>query len=223
MFMRNNLIAAITRFSFRAFSVVCLLASMISVMVLRSPVVTAQNSPGWKIENPATLPPRRYEYAMSTCQNGNVLMFGGTTLEQGFTYLNDTWLWNGSNWRNLTPLPNTSPSPPVRGFASMAFDSLHTEVVLFGGQSFNFPFNLADTWIFNGTTWRQVLPSRSPSGRFGASMAFDEKTQRVILFGGQGGPNNTTLNDTWAWNGNTWTQLPAGQAPTARIAAPMAY
>lgn len=105
----------------------------------------------------------------------------------------------------------------------MAFDSLHTQVVLFGGQSFNFPFNLGDTWLFNGSTWRQVFPSNSPSGRFGAIMAFDEKSQRVILFGGQGGPNNTPLNDTWAWNGNTWTQLPASQAPHARILAPMAY
>jgi hypothetical protein len=55
----------------------------------------------------------------------------------------------------------------------------------------------------------QIIPSRT-----GAAMAYDAQTKQVVLFGGD------ALNDTWAWDGHTWTQLfPASSPPTRRDAS----
>lgn len=50
-------------------------------------------------------------------------------------------------------------------------------------------------------------------------MALDPKLGEVVLFGGGGG-----LNDTWTWDGTTWTQIsPAGGPPPQRYAFSMNY
>ncbi len=43
----------------------------------------------------------------------------------------------------------------------------------------------------------------------------------LVLFGGQDA-SNTALNDTWTWNGTTWTQANPSTSPPARGAAAMA-
>src|SRR5262245_59134994 len=83
----------------RKWSLLSSFTLLLSMLEFCGAVATAQTSAAWRMELPVTNPPLRHDYAMSTCQGGNVLMFGGTT--KGFTYLNDTWLWNGSNWINL--------------------------------------------------------------------------------------------------------------------------
>ena len=121
----------------RSWSVLGPLALLLSMIVFCDVLTNAQTggktTPNWRLESPLSgSPPARYDFAMSTCQGGNVLIFGGTTVEFGFAYLNDTWLWDGSKWRNLS---SQSDPPPVRGYASMAFDEARNQVVLFGGQS----------------------------------------------------------------------------------------
>lgn len=54
-----------------------------------------------------------------------------------------------------------------------------------------------------------------PSARTAHAMAWDDASQRVILFGGQD-LNGNALNDTWAWNGQRWTQLSPSLPPPAR-------
>ena len=64
-------------------------------------------------------------------------------------------------------------------------------------------------------TWTAQTPAASPSGRFGASMAYDSATGDVVLFGGQDSGSGY-LNDTWTWNGTTWNeQSPAASPPLA--------
>jgi N-acetylneuraminic acid mutarotase len=98
-------------------------------------------------------------------------------------------------------------------------------VVLFGGTDANNNL-LNDTWTWDGTSWTQhnVL---SPPPRYGASMAALNGT--VVLFGGRSAPNGNPvnyptdqlLNDTWTWDGTTWTQHDV-TGPTARYDASMA-
>jgi hypothetical protein len=56
-------------------------------------------------------------------------------------------------------------------------------------------------------------------------MAYDVATHQVILFGGYdfsaGYPG--AMNDTWAWNGTTWTLLRPLTSPPARVGASLAY
>jgi Galactose oxidase, central domain len=56
-----------------------------------------------------------------------------------------------------------------------------------------------------------------PSARFGHAMAYDSVRSRTILFGGSlliGGASGS-VNDTWEWNGEFWTQM-ANSGPAAR-------
>ena len=56
-----------------------------------------------------------------------------------------------------------------------------------------------------------------PSARFGHAMAYDSVRSRTILFGGSlliGGASGS-VNDTWEWNGEFWTQM-ADSGPAAR-------
>src|SRR5579864_222854 len=55
----------------------------------------------------------------------SVILFGGRTVSGA---VNDTWSWDGSSWRQLSP----ATSPPARSGALMAPDG-HGGLVLYGG------------------------------------------------------------------------------------------
>jgi hypothetical protein len=52
-------------------------------------------------------------------------------------------------------------------------------------------------------------------------MAYDAASGQVVLYGGYG--TNSTLGDTWTWNGSTWTKLSAVISGTPFYEAAMAY
>src|SRR5579864_4842055 len=56
----------------------------------------------------------------------------------------------------------------------------------------------------------------SPPARAFAATAYDADRHKMMLFGGLG---NGFLNDTWEWNGTSWTQLFPAHAPAARQSA----
>lgn len=103
----------------------------------------------------------------------------------------------------------------------MAYDQAAHAAVLFGGTAGGAP--LGDTWTWDGAHWleRSGLTA-SPSARLGAAMAYDDQTQQVILFGGQG-PSGDGLDDTWAWDGSAWHQLQPSHRPSAREGASAVY
>ena len=63
--------------------------------------------------------------------------------------------------------------------------------------------------------------STLPSPRSGAAMAYDPQTQTTILFGGD--DEGRTLDDTWSWNGSSWTELHPATSPIALAGAMLAY
>ncbi|MDR2014094.1 MAG: hypothetical protein LBP99_00520, partial [Azoarcus sp.] len=52
-------------------------------------------------------------------------------------------------------------------------------------------------------------------------MAYDAAHGQVVLFGGSG--PTSLLNDTWTWDGSTWTQQHPANSPSPRTDAMMAY
>ncbi|MCD4653874.1 hypothetical protein K8T06_08045 [bacterium] len=79
-------------------------------------------------------------------------------------------------------------------------------IMLFGGEdSVGFK---NDTWIFNGTSWMDLVitPDYSPSARRDHAMVYNEIIGKVVLFGGVDS-NMTVLNDTWIWDGVIWEEL----------------
>jgi len=52
-------------------------------------------------------------------------------------------------------------------------------------------------------------------------MAYDEVSQRVVMFGGSGDPG--VGNDTWLWDGVNWTQVAASVSPGPRTGHEMTF
>jgi len=114
------------------------------------------------------------------------------------------------------------PGPSPRTFPAMAYDSARHFVVLFGGASTDFSGALGGTWEYDGNTWIQYLLASEPSPRIGASLAYDSARGVTVLFGGRPNSSGPFSNETWEWNGSSWTQrMVAG--PPARSEAGMAY
>src|SRR5579863_4968210 len=177
------------------------------------------NGANWTQANPANSPGARSNQSMVyDAAHGQVVMFGGSTSAQGSSRMNDTWLWDGTNWTQVTGL---SAIPPQRSSASMVYDAATSQVLLFGGLGTS-NADIGDTWVWNGTAWAQQTGlSTSPSIRDSASMVYDAALGAVVLFGGY--DEGTEQNDTWMWTGTSWTQLSPAGSPAARDGASMEY
>jgi len=152
----------------------------------------------WTAATPATTPPGRREFAMAyDVARGVVVMFGG----RGSSLLADTWEWNGADWTNVTPAAG---NPPARQGHVMAYDIARGVTVLFGGTSNPIgPFELTDTWEWNGTAWTQVATASAPSESLDASMCYDLGRGVCVLTGGTsafGAPDQST----WEYDGSSW-------------------
>ena len=136
--------------------------------------------------------------------------------------VSDTWLWDGTDWTLTTP----SNSPGERTNVAMAYDSIHSQMILFGGYSLSSSGQyLNETWAWDGTNWTQLEPTTAPSPRWDANMVFDQAHGEIVLFGGGGQLNNNYVDfaETWTWNGTTWTLHSPTTSPPARESASFAY
>jgi hypothetical protein len=177
------------------------------------------NGTTWTQQSPATSPPARSQSAMVyDAAQSNVVLFGGYLSNTAPFRSNDTWVWNGSTWTQQSP----ATSPSARADHAMAYDAAQSQVVLFGGFT-DSGTTLGDTWTWDGTTWTQQNPATSPSARSFAAMAYDAIHNQVVMFGGQPTGTGGALNDTWVWNGTTWTQESPANSPPARNGHTMAF
>lgn len=175
----------------------------------------------WSDPHPVHQPPPRSGHAMvfdGTSTNpyaSTTMLFGGT----GSTgLLSDQWAWNGSDWTAVTP----ATVPPKRTGFALAYDASRKRVVLFGGQGES--SLLGDVWEWDGKNWSDHSPEPVfvPTSRTGHTLVYDDKRQRVVLFGGRSDAG--ALNDMWEWDGTTWTALPISpQSPPPRSGHGMAY
>ncbi len=134
-----------------------------------------------------------------------------------------------SNCWELDPALTTV-VPSRRSGHSMAFDSARNQTVLFGGVTED---NEAsnETWIWDGSNWSKRSPSSSPPPRSGQKMVYDSARGVIVLFGGNTGRfiggsvtlGATFFNDTWTWDGATWTKRNPQTSPSARSIFYMAY
>lgn len=147
------------------------------------------------------------------------MLFGG--LSETFDNLADTWVWNGTAWRDATPaLPSLSPLP--RQATAMAYDGARQEIVLFGGWNSDRDVMLVDTWTWDGSAWELEIAIISPPALRSHSMAYDAARQEVVLYGGID-DDGQIRDQTWTWDGDGWTEEgPAASPPTA-AAASMVY
>lgn len=110
--------------------------------------------------------------------------------------------------------------PPDRYGHAMAYDVARKRVVLFGGKGFS--DDLADTWEWDGTAWKQISVVGPSKRRFHSMAYFDDGTSSgVLLHGGQQG--TTKFPDTWLFDGTKWMQLSPAKSVGMRFGHAMAY
>lgn len=115
------------------------------------------------------------------------------------------------------PAPSSVPPLP-RLAASIVYDASNHELVMFGGALGSGVSN--QTWTWDGKNWRLYHLRTAPAPRDQQVMAYDESHHDVVMFGGMAdsSANSTSgqgpVNDTWTWNGSTWTQRHPSHQPT---------
>ncbi len=152
-----------------------------------------------------------------------ILMFGGVgNTNTDRKLVGGFYEWNGTNWGSIP----TTIGPAQRYYAAMAYDSARRKLVLFGGRIGEVEQPVGDLWEWDGTSWELLTPAVSPSARTHATMVYDSARKKTVLFGGYAddGTSARPSNDTWEWDGVTWTKIaPGAMNPGPRHNHVMAY
>lgn len=211
--------------AFEASRNVCVLYGGIDATGTASDQTWEWNGTAWTLRA-ITRPFARYDHTMTfDPARAQVLMFGGRISPLG--YQRESWDWSGAGgglWTNqLTPQPPASPAARIR--AGFVYDPINARALLIGGLTA--AGTATDTWLWNNTThaWSAAAPTGAqPTPRHSHAMVYDNARQRVLLFGGDDGSTATPhrVNDTWEWNGTSWSQR-LGSGPTPRTNAAIAH
>lgn len=172
--------------------------------------------PVWRAAATGDLPaPRVGTATVTDPARGVVVLFGGFPL--GGAGVDDgTWVWNGHAWSVLNP-PGATPTS--RFNASMAWDAVRQDVLMFGGTDYATTYD--ETWTWDGGRWTRQSPSLSPPARQSAGMAGHVSAGLVVLAGGTTG--FTPLADTWVWDGEQWDEAAGDPLPGPRQGMAMAW
>lgn len=173
-----------------------------------------------------TWPPQQDEHSMVyDPDRDRLMMYGGGSPEMWeLSPATMTWKWHYVR------------GPDGRIGHAMAYESPRRKIILFGGRQ-RFQGGLCgtpgeavcegsdDTWEWDGEakTWtKRTVTGGSPPGRYDHAMVYDTVRNRIVLFGGRD-LSGTPLNDTWEWDGTTWTNVPTASGLAARFGHAMAY
>jgi hypothetical protein len=135
--------------------------------------------------------------------------------------------------RGYTTLVTASPDPclatPVRSLMMPSFSRRKHLVGLLAVAALGASFLLGCSRTSNGAgevsstysgRWTPLKMGTMPEIRSGSSMAYDDATKDVVLFGGA---RTGYSNVTWTWNGRTWTKRHPATSPPPAAGAAMAY
>ena len=151
--------------------------------------------------------------------SGKLYLFGGDP--SGAAWLTDAWTFQGSTWSLVgVTLPGISNGG---GGTSLPFQftaSLPSSIWLFGSLDSRNEVQ-GTAWRFDGAAWSLFggLSTSEPNGRYAAAVC--SLGRRMLVFGGASdGQGTTPLDDTWVFDGTSWTPVASGPGaphPSARV------
>jgi len=118
---------------------------------------------------------------------------------------NATWTFAGGKWTNVTG--NVTGAPSGRINFGIAYDSLHKEVLVYGGLDQLNVFNGSEfsneTWAYAAGSWSRLSASGSPYNP--QSMVYDPADNETVLLGS----SNITVSPpnvvTWTFSAGNWS------------------
>jgi N-acetylneuraminic acid mutarotase len=208
------------------------------------------NTDNWEERKPTGGPSSRAFHNMTYDPKADrTILYGGYTggmPETAFDFStnneSETWAYNYN--QNTWTLLNPSENPGKLTSTGQVYLPSIDRTLLFGGR-FDFGKFNDKTWLYDyaSDTWtkasanaalspsspsaiEQVGLSPSPRGLF--AMAYNSKSDQVVLYGGETGEYTlqSSYNDeTWAYNvaSNTWTELKPATSPGPLAMAELAY
>ena len=152
-------------------------------------------------------PGARYCHAMATDKDRKVVVVFGGTWGNGISgAMQETWEWDGLNWKKANLA-----GPSRRFYHKMAYDEVSNKTVLFGGYT---QTGYSDeTWLWDGTRWR--LYQFQLKERSNHAMAYDSHLKKIVVFGGKGDSTYEVFDDTWEWDGEIWSEKATSPSPTS--------
>lgn len=213
--------------------------TLIPPTVTEAPVALDTTTPTTQPTEIETLIPstRRYHSFAYDRESQRIIMVGGQSAFMGDLSMlgkDNTWSYDGMN--NLWSWMNPITEPRKLLGSQMVYDEGSDRVITYGGGDGLglTAVGVGDTWAYdyNTNSWEQL--SDGPVRRFGARMAYDLESEKVIVFGGSiwgfvSGNNqdnqSTSYNETWVYdyNTDTWTNMEPYPSPPGRWYQPMAY
>ena len=169
----------------------------------------------WTQQHPTTSPSSRDSMcAAFDSASGQFIAFGGTGNDTNGepVDLDETWNWTGTTWQQLHP----ALTPPAGGCSTTYDPTRKLIVMLVAGTATG---GNTQTWAWNGTNWSHLADPPAVVNPMG--FAFNADTGLDMTYAGQGtcttlGPMEAQCvqnNQTWTFNGSTWSQAPAANNP----------
>jgi hypothetical protein len=143
-------------------------------------------------------------------ESDRIILFGGVDFTR-FKFWDETWVYNydTNTWTNMDPRLH----PQARNYQGMVYDSKADRVVMWGDWQRNYTAATDEsvwTYDFNTNTWQEFEHKKDgPAVRDYMMLAYDEKADKIIMYGGYDFGND----ETWLYdlNTRTWQQVfPAG-------------
>lgn len=182
------------------------------------------NANNWTNMNPVTSPSLLYAFGMAyDSESDRVILYGGKYKSDYVSTIKlDTWAYdfNSNNWTNMYPPTNAH----VRDRFQMTYHSEWDRVILFGGDAGSDTSKYDDTWAYdyNTNNWTELEPVNHPSKRYYSDLAYDDESERIILFGGCANQIDDVFNETWSLSlyGETTTTTTTTPTTTPIIEPP---
>jgi len=173
----------------------------------------------WENRHPAVEPPGRWGSMMVyDARADRGLLFGGAELSAN-AGRNDLWAYDyeTNTWTERHP----PVSPPPRQYHALVYVPTIDRTILFGGLNPSDGSVLNDTWAYDyhRDRWSELHPRQAPSPRMAHYMAFDPRTNRLVLYGGALAPFDQAAGDTWIYDvaTNRWRQASPKASPGPRF------
>lgn len=140
-------------------------------------------------------PPREDMFFEFDPTLNRVVMYGGYDTDTD-TLLGDTWEFDGTEWRDATPLVPPVDAPPALLRTAGAYDSARQRLYLYGGFD-GLTFSTA-TYEYTGDRWSPVTVGAGPTASTEMYAGYDAQRRKFVAFGGVG---FVFSNETWEFNG----------------------
>lgn len=125
--------------------------------------------------------------------------------------------WTGSSWQTL------GEGGPSAEWPSLYYDQNAQQLLLYRGDGGEFHLQRSELWGWDEAQaeWTRAW-AWGPGTYAGFAMAYDAARAETVLFGG-GNDSSDLCNETWAWDGEEWTQHETTVAPSPRRRHNMTY